>query len=955
MLASRATAVVSFTLVLAALTACEGRPPPPSEGEGEGEEVDDFVLTAIAPDLERSPLGLDGVDGDVFVVGAAQNKTSLFAHFDGTAWSRIDNAFDVNLFAVDAVAADDVWVGGSGGTILHYDGATFSRQTVPGIASHAVFGVFAAGADDVWACGAQLGRYGFLWHFDGEAWSDVRLPEGVPLDFRGELPGLFSIWGRSGDEVYAAGANGLLLAYDGDAWRVVPTGVNDALFDIHGDADRVVIVGGAFQGIVLDETGASVVDNLLPPLQSAFVDGDGAVWIAGARGAVLVQPAGETEFQRIAPAAILPPQSIAGAYVDDDGRAFFVGGNVLAPPFNTGVVLEAHAPDATPVASLVRQEPPPPPEPVCPPGRVEIVEGATVARAMNELLIDAIRRDIPMPGVHARNLFHVSAAMYDAWAAYDANATGFLTTEKAVAVDVDAERDAAIAFAAYRVITHRYARAQGAAISAVCLRDFMAGRGYDVDDDDTAGDTPAAVGNRVGARIVNAFADDGANEVNDYQDATDYFATNPPMLVEGPGAGANDPDVWQELSLEVAVSQNGIPVAAGAQQYIGSNWRDVEPYALPDDVDGDGLRLPLPPPPAFESEQMKREVQQLLEMSSILTEGAGGTDTIDISPGAYGNNPLATNDGAGHAQNPVTGAPYAANVVPRADFARVLAEFWADGPKSETPPGHWNTLANDVTDRLVEDDADLVPYATGAAVDRLSWEVLLYFALNASVHDAAIAAWGVKRVYLGSRPITLVRTMAERGQSSDRNQARFDPDGLPLVPGIVEVITEESSAPGQRHEHLHAFVDEIAVLSWRGEPGDRSVEHGDVGWIRAVDWIPYQRRNFVTPAFPGYISGHSTFSRAAAEVMSAFTGSAFFPGGLETFTAQAGNYLVFEDGPSVDVTLQWATYFDAADQAGQSRLWGGIHIEADDFGGRQVGHDVGTLVVEQTRALFGRE
>ena len=88
---------------------------------------------------------------------------------------------------------------------------------------------------------------------------------------------------------------------------------------------------------------------------------------------------------------------------------------------------------------------------------------------------------------------------------------------------------------------------------------------------------------------------------------------------------------------------------------------------------------------------------------------------------------------------------------------------------------------------------------------------------------------------------------------------------------------------------------------WRGEPGARATEVGGVGWIRAIDWIPYQRRTFVTPAFPGYVSGHSTFSRAAAEVLTLMTGSAFFPGGLLESTFAANRYLGFERGPSADV------------------------------------------------------
>jgi hypothetical protein len=100
--------------------------------------------------------------------------------------------------------------------------------------------------------------------------------------------------------------------------------------------------------------------------------------------------------------------------------------------------------------------------------------------------------------------------------------------------------------------------------------------------------------------------------------------------------------------------------------------------------------------------------------------------------------------------------------------------------------------------------------------------------------------------------------------------------------------------------------------------------------------VPYQAPTFVTPAFPGYVSGHSTFSRAAAEVLTGFTGSSYFFGGLYEWHVPAGS-LGIESGPSEDLTMQWATYFDAADAAGISRLYMGIHVSPDDFGGRKMG------------------
>jgi hypothetical protein len=218
--------------------------------------------------------------------------------------------------------------------------------------------------------------------------------------------------------------------------------------------------------------------------------------------------------------------------------------------------------------------------------------------------------------------------------------------------------------------------------------------------------------------------------------------------------------------------------------------------------------------------------------------------------------------------------------------------------------------------------------------------VKLYLALNGAVHDAAIAAWGLKGHYDSVRPISMIRYLSGRGQSSDPELPSYDVRGIPLVPGLVELITSRTTAPGQRHAALKGHEGEVAVLAWGGNPGDTKTQSGGVRWIRGVEWVPYQLPTFVTPAFQGYVSGHSTFSRAAAEVLTAFTGSEYFPGGESGYTIPARSLKV-EAGPTADVRLEWATYFDAADQAGQSRLFGGIHIEADDLAGRRIGAQCG--------------
>ena len=568
----------------------------------------------------------------------------------------------------------------------------------------------------------------------------------------------------------------------------------------------------------------------------------------------------------------------------------------------------------------------------------DVTDGWSVARVWDEQILGLIRQVVPAPTEHARNLFHTSAAMWDAWAAYDPKADGYFVTEKLSASDADrnAARETAMSFAAYRILLWRYGSVADLPVTSVELEATMAKLCYRPDFASTDGGSPAALGNRIAAAVIEFGRTDGSQEQDRYFDSS-YTPVNEPLEVGEPGASMDDPNRWQPLSLEKQISQNGLLIPGKVQTAIGTHWGHVTPFALPPSDDGTPIDPGGPPrltDPAT-SDDFKEAALETIRYSSMLdvTDGI----TMDIGPGAIGDNSLGSNDGDGRALNPVTGQPYEPNVALRADFARVLAEFWADGPKSETPPGHWNSVANSVVDSpgFVRKLA-----GQGAELDPLEWDVKMYLALNGAVHDAAIAAWGLKGHYDSARPISMIRYMGGLGQSSDPSGPSYHPDGLPLEEGLVEVITAESSALGQPHAHLGRYVGEIAVRSWRGFPQDPTIQTSGVGWIRAVEWVPYQRQTFVTPAFAGYVSGHSTFSRAAAEVLTAITGSANFPGGLSEWTTPAGQ-LLHENGPTKDVTLQWATYFDAADQAGISRLFMGIHITPDDLEGRKAGSTCG--------------
>lgn len=575
------------------------------------------------------------------------------------------------------------------------------------------------------------------------------------------------------------------------------------------------------------------------------------------------------------------------------------------------------------------------------------IEPPSVARQWDETMLSAIRIDLPRPPVHARNLFHLSVVMWDAWAAYDPTAAQYAHHERRTAADVAADRAATISYAAHRLLRERFANSPNAAASLQAFDARMTALGYDTAYDSTTDDTPAALGNRIAATVIAAALADGSNEAGNFADPT-YTAVNEPLVVKMPGTTMVDPNRWQPLALDVQIGQNGIPIPGKIQVYVGPQWDGVLPFALTRPDSSVGYLDPgLPPMFGGATDTLAKEhILDMLRKASTLTVDDGAT--IDISPASLGANPLGTNDGHGYPLNPSTAAPYVPEVVTRGDFTRVLAEFWADGPTSETPPGHWNVIANTAGDHpaLVRRVG-----GTGPIVDRLEWDVKLYIAINGALHDAAVQCWGTKRRYDSVRPISAIRYLGGKGQSSNPGGPSYDPAGLPLEDGLVEVVTTESSAPGQRHANLAGHVGEIAVLSWPGQPADPATEHSGVQWVRAVEWLPYQRSTFVTPAFPAFTSGHSTFSRSAAEVLARFTGDPYFPAGLSEYVIVPG-FLQFENGPSAAIRLQWATYFDAADQAGQSRLYGGIHTSADDFGGRIAGATIGPQAYDKAVTYF---
>jgi len=176
-------------------------------------------------------------------------------------------------------------------------------------------------------------------------------------------------------------------------------------------------------------------------------------------------------------------------------------------------------------------------------------------------------------------------------------------------------------------------------------------------------------------------------------------------------------------------------------------------------------------------------------------------------------------------------------------------------------------------------------------------DVKMFFVLSNTIFDAGIAAWDMKRAYDSVRPIT----------------------AIPLL-----------------------FKDK-KVQAWGG-PGKGTVE------IDGSQWTPYQLATSPTPPFPEYVSGHSTYSAAAAKILELWTGSDRF--GHSVVLAPGTSKIEPGITPVHPVNLHWDTFRAATDEAGVSRRYGGIHFRPADLAGRKLGRLVAAEVWTKAQSYF---
>jgi hypothetical protein len=640
----------------------------------------------------------------------------------------------------------------------------------------------------------------------------------------------------------------------------------------------------------------------------------------------------------------------------------------------------------------------------------------SVARNWSEALIFALRRDTGRVPYNARVAFQFSVAVYDAWAFYDDDSKPYLLGQNVngfecpmlPTVRVGRSPEAqkiAISFAAYRYLRHRFRNSNGALASFAVFDEVMARYGLNPDYISMAhdgGNSPAALGNYIADCVIRFAFADGSNEADGYRTRF-YQPVNPPLDPTNPRSIDNviDPDRWQKLEVAGFVSKTGFQIPA--PDFETPEWGRTTPFAMGaaerNEYERDGGRYlvyhdPGPPPmisltnPGSWPEEYIWGHSLVAVWSGHLDPSRGhGAEQVDISPGAIGNNQYFPDTypglhdfydflgsdipGDGHPVNPVTGEPYTPQIVPFGDYVRVLVNWWADGPfTAETPAGSMMHILN----TEVSDSPFLEKRIGGAGpvVDDLEWDAKAYFALSAAIHEAGVTTWSLKGWYDYARPITAIRWMGTIGQSSDPADpdCNYHPQGIKYVDDPSDPAGDGSNRvidcvrPGDPLADDPATpqpndnVGKIKIFAWRahGFVSNPNFDVAGVDWILAEDWWPYQRGNFVTPPFAGFTSGHATMTSAGAQALTLLTGDPFFPSGLYEYHTDANEFLDYEDGPSVDITLQFATYFDLSDSAAISRLWAGVHPPADDVPGRRIGRVIGVQTWNKASSYFsGKE
>lgn len=210
---------------------------------------------------------------DLYAVGGSPD-TGVVMHHDGDGWSELDTGLDVPLLNWTwGFGPDRIWMVGNGGTIIHWDGSTWTRQELETPTDQALWGVWGASPDDLWAVGGNGRAEGqaTILRYDGSVWRTVA----VPALERSNVWAFFKVWGTGPDDVWMVGQRGAVLQWNGSELVEHLVGTSEDLISVWGTGpDHIAVVGGRGNGVVSTWDGAEWHTDPLAP-----VPGLNGVWM----------------------------------------------------------------------------------------------------------------------------------------------------------------------------------------------------------------------------------------------------------------------------------------------------------------------------------------------------------------------------------------------------------------------------------------------------------------------------------------------------------------------------------------------------------------------------------------------------------------------------------------------------------------------------------------------------
>ena len=299
--------------------------------------------TAFEPGDSGALLCAWGTGPDhVWAVGGQPDAGVIWYH-DGEMWSRA-TVPDGPLLNWTHGTGGRQFIVGNDGRVLTRQDAEMTWSTMDSPTNAPLWGVWAASADEAWAVGGDPISTGepdpVILHFKGGAWSKVSLPP-VDRQFRA----LFKVWGTAADNVYAVGAKGVILHFDGVQWRQQFAGTPRDIVSLWGTGENEILaVGGRANGVLLRFDGQGWTHKVLetePGMNGVWMDSSGRAFVVGGRGRILEVRPGSYEYRR---ADSENRTLLHGVWGTNDGFRVTVGGTLDRNPPWVGVSLDSQYP-----------------------------------------------------------------------------------------------------------------------------------------------------------------------------------------------------------------------------------------------------------------------------------------------------------------------------------------------------------------------------------------------------------------------------------------------------------------------------------------------------------------------------------------------------------------------------------------------------------------------------------